>query len=285
MPEFKTFDQIEPAQGISCLLYGQSKTGKTDLAGSAGENSLYIDIGKSSETFHGASFKSRRGPYKGLYVQVREIGGKDNYIMPDNAKAYDEVCDIIDEALIKYPHIETIILDELTAMSRFALFKALEVNSSTGKSKANETSKKWDIPLPTKQDFGGEMSFIKMFLAGTVDILKAQGKHLIVVAHERWLFETMINNKGEKVETDRVIKILPSFTGKKDIDAIPNLFDLVWHTEVARSGDTLVYRVKTTGDDVLVAGTRYGGIFNALETNMSWLDIVKRIKDGVSVKK
>lgn len=281
MTDFKSFEEQKPAESISCLLYGAAGTGKTDLVGSCGADSLYIDVGRSSETFHGKSFTERRGKFKGYYEPVTESGSSKNYIVPDTAQAYDKVCDIIDSALVQLKgKIKWIIIDELTAFSRFALNKAMEINIGTNKSQASATSKKWDMVIPGIQDYGAEMSLVKQFLAGTIDLCKANDINIIVVAHERYLYETKTNDKGVKTETDTVKKILPSFTGKKDTDAIPNLFDLVWHTEVMRSGDKYIYRVRTVGDDILLAKTRYGGTFKALETDLSFPDVIKRIKNG-----
>lgn len=285
MVEFINFSEIEPAQGISALLFGAAGTAKTDIAGSAGERSLYIDVGLSSETFHGVSYKERRGPFKGIYTKPTEKGSKKNYIVPDKAAAYDMVCDAIDEALEKFPEkFDTVILDELTGFSRFAMNKAIEINQGMNKSQAQVSSQKWDMVIPGVQDYGAEMSLVKQFLAGTIDLLKSHNKHFLVLAHERYLYETITDKSGKKVETSTISKILPSFTGKKDTDAIPNLFDLVWHTEVVRSGDNQVFRVRTMGDDTLIAKTRYGGIFNTLETNVSWPEVVRRIREGVKKK-
>lgn len=284
--EFKSFSEIEPASSVSGMIYGPAGSGKTDFAGSCGERSLYIDVGRSSETFHGASFKQRRGAYKGIYVPITEAGSKTNYIMPDKAEAYDMVCDVIDEALLKiFDQFDVVILDELSAFGRFAMNKGLEINQGTGKSKANEASKKWDMILPGKQDFGTEMGLVKNFLAGTIDLLKKNGKHFLVIAHERYLYQSVTNKDGVKVETDVISKILPSFTGKKDIDAIPNMFDLVWHTETVRNGENYIYRMRTQGDDILVAKTRYGGIFKSIETDLDFPKVIERIKAGVGVKK
>ena len=281
MIEFTSFEEVKPAESISLLLYGQAKTGKTDFSGSAGERSLYIDVGRSVETFHGASFRERHGSYKGFYVPIIENSGKKNYLVPDVAEAYDKVCDTIDEAVDKLAgKIDTIILDELTGLSRFAQNKALEINQGMGKSKAFDASKKWDMNIPGVQDYGGEMSLIKQFLAGTIDKLKANNIHFICIAHERWIFKTQEVN-GKQVETQIVSKILPSFTGKKDIDTVPNLFDLVWHTNVARSGDKQVYRIDTEGTDILTAGSRYGGIFKPLETGLTFPLVIERIRNGI----
>lgn len=282
--EFQRFDEVSsPAESISLLLWGAAKTGKTDFSGSTGSRSLYIDVGKSAETFHAKDFVARRGVFKGFYRKVEEEASKDNYVMPDKATAYDQVCDIIDNALDKIPdQFDVVVVDEATAFRRYAMNKALEINAGMNKSQANVASKKWDMILPGIQDFGSEMSLVAQFIAGTIDLLKKHNKHFILIAHERALFESVTDAKtGKKTETDIVKKLVPAFTGKKDIDAIANMFDCVFHTEVARSGDKTIYRIRTQGDDGLVAGHRYSGVFQPVETNLTFPDMIRRIKAGV----
>lgn len=283
--DFISFSEVEPAESVTSLIFGPSKSGKTDFSGSAGERSIYLDVGRGAETFHSQSYIQRRGPYKGFYFPIGEKGGGTNYIVPTKAQAYDQVCDIIDESIKKIPEkFDTFILDELTAFSRFALNKGIEINGGTGKSQAKATSDKWDMIVPGVQDYGAEMSLVKQFLAGTIDICKANNKHLIVLAHERYLYDVIVDTKsGKKTETDTIKKILPSFTGRKDVDAIPNLFDCVLHTEVVRSGENLIYRIRTMGDETLVAGTRYGGVFKPVETGLTFPDMIRRIKEGAGV--
>lgn len=286
--EFKRFDEVsQPAESVSLLLWGAAKTGKTDFSGSAGERSLYIDVGKSAETFHSKGFKDRRGVFKGFYRKVEEVAAKDNYVMPDTATAYDKVCDIIDEAIAKIKDkFDVVIVDEATAFRRYAMNKALEINQGMNKSQANVASKKWDMILPGVQDYGSEMSLVSQFIAGTIDLLKKNNKHFILIAHERALFESVTDSKtGKKTETDIVKKLVPAFTGKKDIDAIANMFDCVFHTETARSGDNIIYRIRTQGDDGLVAGNRYSGVFQPIESNLTFPKMIERIKAGVGVGK
>lgn len=282
--EFQRFDEVSsPAESVTLLLWGAAKTGKTDFSGSAGERSLYIDVGKSAETFHAKGFKERRGTFKGFYRKVEEVAAKENYVMPDTATAYDQVCDIIDKALEVMPDkFDVVIVDEATAFRRYAMNKALEINQGMNKSQAGANSKKWDMVLPGVQDYGSEMSLVSQFIAGTIDLLKRHNKHFILVAHERALFESVTDSKtGKKTETDIVKKLVPAFTGKKDIDAIANMFDCVFHTEKARSGETEVFRIRTQGDDGLVAGHRYSGVFQPIETNLTFPRMIERIKAGV----
>lgn len=275
--EFKTFDQFDPDESITALFYGPAGAGKTEAAGSAGERSLYIDVGKSAATFHGTGFKARKGSYKGIYVPVSEDLSKS--FVPNKATAFDQVCNVIDEALQKIPEkFDTIIIDEMTRFRTFALYKGIEVNQFEGRSKTKEKASQFDVVIPGVQDFSAEMSLIEQFCNGYTDICKRQGKHLIVIAHERLTYK-----KGDKVgDLPTLHKTSPGFTGQTFPDAVSNIFDLVWHFEVM-NGD--VYRAKTIGSDALVAKTRFGGIFNEYERNVNWLDVIKRIREQIPAKR
>jgi hypothetical protein len=285
MTDWNRLNDDPPAESVSFLIYGPAKVGKTDWAGSTGDRTLYIDVGKSTETLKTPDFKKRRGNTNPILIKVNEkltLGGN---IVPDNPSGYDEVCDTIDKALKEIPdQFDTIVVDECTAFRKMALNKALHVNKETGKSNTLDNVKKHDVMMSTVQDYGTEMSEIEWFLSAYIDICKQYKKHFVVLAHERNIFDKPKNAKGEPLMMAQplLIKTLPGFTGQTFPDAVCNLFDIVWHFEKVQPGPQ--YRIRTKGSDSMIAGDRFGGIFQEMEVQSeqnTFLACIKRIKEGI----
>jgi hypothetical protein len=82
-------------------------------------------------------------------------------------------------------------------------------------------------------------------------------------------------------DAPELIKVTPAFTGvDKNPDLIGQYFDNVWHTEVVGGGSQRVYRITTQGHERLTAKTRMAGVFNVLETNLTWLNALERIQNS-----
>jgi hypothetical protein len=282
---WERLDTTTPAEALAFLIYGPAKVGKTDWLGSCGDRTLYIDVGKSTETFYSPEFKKRRGAFNPIIVKIDEkltLGGP---IIPEKPTGYDEVCDTIDKALVEIKdQFDIVVLDEVTAFKKMALNKGIVINFETGKSKTLENVKKYDVMSPLIQDFGMEMNEIGWFLAAYIDILKQNKKHFIVAAHERNIFTKPKDKNGNVIigEQRQLIKVLPGFTGETFPDEVCNLFDAVWHFEKVQPGPT--HRIRTKGNDSLIAGDRFGGIFQEMEVQSeqnSFLNCVKRIKEGI----
>lgn len=279
--EFKSFQDYPVAESLSFLWYGPAKSGKTFLAGSVGERSLYIDVGKSTPTLHSPAFIKRFGKFTGFYVPIAEEEPKEGFIVPDKATAYDRVCDCIDKALERIPDkFDVVVLDEATAFRRYGMLKAMEIANKIGRSKTIDRVHKTDVIIADVQDFGAEMSLTEQFVAGTIDLLKRYNKHFIFIAHERNTYKKSDKIGGE----DTLTRVTPGFTGKTHPDAISNMFDAVWHFEIY-NGD--VYRIRTRGNNTLLAGDRFGGVFAEYEdaSKLSWELIIKRIREGIPLKK
>lgn len=276
----KYFDEVEPAESVSMLFYGASKTGKTEAAGSAGARSLYIDMGKGeSDTFHGPGFKQRKGAFKGIYCSVTEQNFKKNIVVPEKATAFDRTCDIIDRAFDRIPDkFDYLIIDGATSLRRYAMYKSLQIGQKIGGSKAQTNAESLGVAIPEVGDYNKEMSMVEQFIAGYLDICRVYNKHLIVIAHERHVYGKP-PRQGEEKPLQRV---LPGFTGQTFPDAVSNMFALVWHFEVENGR---VYRAKTKGNRALVAGTKYDGIFNEYEVDVNVQDVVKKIRASVPLKK
>jgi len=262
---------------INLLLYGSSGSGKTAFCGSAGDRTLIISPSNGlatlkSKWFHD-TFKSN--PF------IEEVPLDD----VTSAKSYDRYCDIIDLYLEKRAdEIDTIIVDDATTFRRAAMNKGLELGGklNISKTKSKMEAIKTDVVVPAVQDFGMEMRLVEMFVRGTADLCKSKGKHFILTAHERLLMEKGLNIG----DVPTIRRIMPGFTGQTFPDDITGLFDMTWHTEVKGSGDKTFYQIRTQGDSVIVAKTRYAGIFPAfLEKQPLFTDVVKLIQSNTPLRK
>lgn len=272
---FRRLSETEPGNSVVGMIYGPAKTGKTLLLGSAGKRSLFIDNGAGSETLRSPLFKQMYPDSDPLIVTIQEELDA-NGLPTSKAEAFDKMADSIDYALQNFgDQFDTICIDDSTATRRFAMYKGLEINQATNKSKTLENIvKKFDVMSVAVQDYGMEMNLILQFLIGTIELCKKNDKHLFIGAHERHTFK-----KGDGIgDTPTIMKIRPGFTGQTMPDEIGGLWDILAHTEAVGGGSNTVYRVRFNGDEVITAGVRYGGIFETVESNVTIPKMLERIK-------
>jgi hypothetical protein len=282
-------DEIPPGESVSAIVYGASKTGKTWFFGTAGDRALIIDTGAGLETLRSPAFRIGIGT-KPFIVSVKEKLGERGWV--DEAEAFDMVCDGIDQGLARFgDEIDTVIVDDMTALQRYAMNKALEVNAEKKKSKSLERSKKLDALVLAQQDWGIQMDLVTRMLASYVETMKSIKKNFIVGAHERCLYRPLRRDDGG-IAGEELYKIIPAFYGKQYLDTICGLFDEIWHTETANTGAGTSYRIRLTGDapsDVqgavqLVAGTRHAGVFKeSVIVKPNFLKMLEEIKNSYSI--
>ena len=273
VPEFVFLNELPKGIAETFLIYGGSGCGKSRLAGTAGDRTLFINNGSGVSTLQSPIFKRDIGANP-IVVTLGENLGKRGTVT--EAEVHDAICDTIDHALNKFgDKFDTIVVDDATQLRRGAMNKGLELNSITKKSKTlDEIVRKHDVVAPTPSDYNMEMVIIESFIANYVAICKGAGKHLIVNAHERVTY-----GKADKYgEEQPVIRIGPGFTGKTFPDAIPSYFDNVWRMEVVSGGANRVWRATTAGTEQIVAKTRMAGIFSTVEVNPNFKDIFKRLE-------
>lgn len=272
---FKRLRDRNPGESWILLYYGPSKTGKTFFAGSAGPRTLFINIGDGLETLLSPSFTSRYPESKDMIVvDISEAG--------DLAQAFDWTTDAIDHALKHFPEkFDTIVLDEATAFRRFAMNKAMELNTDArtrGTARAKRTE---EFVKPDIGDYGTEMQMIEWFLGTYIPIFKRTHKHFLMLAHERQTFA-----KPPKIGDEPVLKrVLPGFTGKTFPDQVPAYFDDVFHAEAVGAGTNVVYRARTAGSEMEIGGARHGGIFETVERDPNFLKMLARIQQSTALKK
>lgn len=275
--KFKRLKDRTPGEAWLLLYYGASKTGKTFFAGTAGSRTLFLNIGDGLDTLMMPAFTSRYPNFGDMIVvDIREQN-------PNGmAEAFDMTTDVIDHALKHFPDkFDNVVLDEATAFRNITMNKATELNTgdrTQGKTRANRMQEYIKIDIG---DYGEEMKMVEWFLAQYVPIFKGANKNFLMLAHERQIF-----TKPPKIGEDAVLKrVIPGFTGKTFPDKVPSYFDDVWHSEVITDGaSNAIYRARTAGNDMELAGARHGGIFQTVEPNPNYQNMLKRIQAATPLK-
>lgn len=265
--KFKRLKDRTPGESWILMVYGSSKTGKTFFAGTAGSRTLFINIGEGIETLMAPAFKLKYPDYSPIIVDIREA--------EDLTSAFDMVADAIDFALKTFPEkFDTIVLDEATSFRKFALNKAMELNTQA-RTQSKRGDRRKEYVKADIGDYGTEMDMIEWFLGEYVPIFKGANKHFLMLAHERQIF-----GKPGKIGDEAVLRrILPGFTGKTFPDKVPAFFDDVFHSEVAMdAASNARYELRCAGNDMEMGGTRHGGIFEITEKNPDFLKMLGRIQ-------
>jgi hypothetical protein len=265
--KFTRLEDRKPGTAWNLLLYGSSKTGKTYFAGTAGPRTLFLNLGEGLETLKSPAFTSKYpDSQKMIVIDVREHGVK------GVSEAYEYINDALDYALKTFPdQFDTVVLDEATAYRKFAMNRAMDLN--TGTRTTVRVSRSESFVKPDVGDYGLEMQMVEWFLGTYIPIFKEANKNFLMLAHERQVFA-----KPPKIGDEPVLKrILPGFTGKTFPDAVPQFFDDVWRSEVINSR---IYRVRTAGTEMEIGGTRHGGIFAPVEIDPNYIKMLDRIRAG-----
>ena len=181
--KFKRLQEYQPGESWILMVYGGSKSGKTHFAGTCGGDTLFINIGDGLETLHTKYFRERF-PDSSKMIVV-DINKKQ---LKSSEEVFDQITDSIDYALSHFSSsFNKVVLDEATALRKYALNKAMALNTaarttSSRKSRAEEYVKA-DVG-----DFGVEMDMIEWFLGQYIPIFKEEKKHFLMLAHERQIY-------------------------------------------------------------------------------------------------
>jgi hypothetical protein len=289
-PSFKIrrLSEIERDESICILLWGGAGTGKTYFCGTAGSRTLFINIGVGIATLKSPDFTKR---YQADPVVVDIDEKLDEYLLKnpevlsknDVSWAFDLVTDAVDLAIDgEYKdEVDTIVVDDATALRRIAMNKGIMWSEQWRKSETRKNFVKSDLLMPDITDYPFEMDLVEQFVAGTIKKCKAAGKHLIITAHEREIY-----GKPARIgDPPPLLKVRPGFTGKTFPDEVVQYFDLTWRTQAVGGGSNVVYRIRTVGDENMVAKSRWGGIFNVEEKDLSFPEVVRRIREGIPAEK
>lgn len=252
------------------LLYAKTKSGKTWFCGTAGPRTLYINTGDGLATLKSPEFLSKYPDSKNMIVQDFSED-----IRNGKANAFDLICDYIDWAFeYRKDDFDTVILDDATALRRYARNKAFDLNNQQRNSpRPNRIQNYQKTEIG---DYGIEMDMILWFLGNYIEFFKENRKNFVMTAHERHIFGKPANQGAEAP----LIAVKPSFTGKSSPDDVAAFFDEVWRMEAIGGGTRRQYRAITIGNEIYAGGSRHNGIFKEKESNPNFLEMLSRIRAG-----
>lgn len=265
--------ELNPCESLTILLYGASGTGKTYFGGTAGSGASIINIGNGIETLLAPAFRNRYPNSDCNIISIGESRDKKGYLA--SATAFDQVCRTIDDLLVD-PSVDTIIIDDCTFLRYYAMNKALVLNNDINMTQSLQTSRKHHSRVVHVADYGREMALVEEFISTYVEMAKAVKKHFIMIAHERMMY-----NKGKSIgDAPLIRKIVPGFTGQAFPDQVPGYFDLVWHSQVKRMGNKVIYEIRTNGDAITTGKTRQGGIVDETIIDPNFLTLLEKFKQS-----
>lgn len=282
LPLIQSLSDKSSGESTTLLLYGDSGVGKTWMCGTLGERTLFCNIGNGIATLQSPLFSSRYpAAGKMLVVDIFEKAGKGGIIT--ETTVLNGLTDILDHAFVSLlDRIDNIVIDDLSALSRAASIRGLEVNQATKKSQSMTTIKSEGVMIFAMQDFGAEMGVMKWFFATYINLAKMHNKNLVITALPLRIFR-----KGEKASDPEIlVSVMPAVTGKNTFALdFPGYFDDVWYMDVLGNPQGLQTRVQTRKDNVYVAKTRHNGVFNDKEINPDLGEMFGRIKKNVLLSK
>jgi hypothetical protein len=257
-PPIVSASEYKPSESITALIYGPTKSGKTFFAGSFNSpRTVYINIGAGIATLYSPLAIEQYGKPEFQLINIIEDF--------ENPKMYMEVSETLNYFFEpdRLDTFDTIIIDDASAMNYAAMNQGMTVSDAVGRSKALGISRKLGVNIPGRQDFGMQMSLMDQFMRFFTEQSKAFNKNFIVLAHDKEVYK----GEGEKRQ---ISKLRPLFTGNNDI---PAYFDLVWMMESVAGGRGNIYRAITEGDEIIEAGSRWGGIFPTKYKNPNYKEI------------
>lgn len=213
------------------LVYGSGKTGKTEFAGSWSElgDVLFIDTGNGMLSI----LASERIKHKDRIYRVHIVDAAEDPHVKEPVgwlTCRQVIQDLHDTGAYDNLRPKTVVLDEMTAASTFALTRVLFDNKHVGMQ-------------PTQPDWGKlrneEIWFINMGRA-------LKGINFILICHEQYLKD---DNTGR-------VWCLPSVVGKFAYE-IGGYFDEVYHTHVDQIGGAHKYMMDTKSTGIVMAGSRF----------------------------
>jgi hypothetical protein len=274
-------DELHPNPAITQLVYGSSGVGKTHYAGTAGDRTVYINTGDGIATLQSAAYKEK---YKSNPYIVTIHEDVDQHGVPKTANAFDNVADTLEHWFTKrLSDFDTIVIDDLTWLSQFAAYKAMELGGRLRGSKTLATARAGrHLPIKEQSDWGIEIDALKHFINTVTAECKITHKHFLVLAHER---KYWVKVKGSNDPSLRLIA--PLVAGKDTFgpDQLPGMFDLVWHFSAESSNNLIVTKARTNADGRTIAKSRWGGIFTELEKNPLFPNVVERIHKSTKGEK
>lgn len=270
VPEITRLSEKSRHESVTCLWYGPAKTGKTFSALTWGSRTAVIDLNNGVATAMSPLFQKMYPKVDPIIVKV-DISGP---------AAFDNICDSIDYLFKEKADLfDVLVVDSLTDLKTFTSIKGAQLNGDLKRTSTYQGYLKSGIIAMDVNDYQPEQAVMAQFLQLTlIDPCKTQGKHLVVIAHERVGF-----GKATKMgEAPPINRIRPNFSGQTFPDQGSEKFDLVWYFQAEgkeEGKNQRRYFANTAGSEILLAGTRWGGIFKNQEYNVNLPDVVRRIRE------
>lgn len=259
------------------LLYGAPGAGKTFISLTGPPPTYVICFGGANElkTARSIDFRNKYPELEGeLFFDhtVEELGIRGHFVA---ATAYDQACDLIDEALRQEEagdfQFNTLVIDSATGLRRYAMNKAMEVNYERAGAKDKTALARYrdhNIIIPGDNDYMSEMSLTMQFMEWVFNL----NKNVVVVTHEH---QTKKFNRETRVVVVEGIK--PLFTGNHR-EYLPAIFDNVWRITPIPNSRGLVGEAQLVGDDKTYAKTRMGGVLGATLRDPNLRDVIAKFR-------
>lgn len=266
---------------LSAIIYGKKGCGKTSLAASGGDRTVFIFVGagiSGSKTLRSDWFKKKFGTNPFTVELHEELDSKR---MPKKATLFNQITYAIDWWLEnRIDDWDTVVIDDMANTRKAAMFKGFEINQAAGLSTAWSKTQNYIIPMPGIQDYGQEMKIMQWLVETYIEILEAAGKSFLVLAHERYTYSKSKDMKGNVIvgDTDIISSIRPGFVGKTLPDDITANFDEVWHLTKIGMGEEGRVKLDCYGDSQILATTRHSGIFKATELDPNFKEMMDRVR-------
>lgn len=233
------------------LCYGKFKTGKTAGAATWPRPRILSLDPDGSDTLLNPELEGKYGYSKNVVdVFIPNKVVRDNRGIPKEYSAYDKTCVYFDESMKKPDSFDTWILDSATMLGQFARTKGIILlgGDHFGKqmSKTQDNAIKTGMLLPRLQDFGAERSLLEQF----IDMLLDTDKHVIVLAHEKELWE------GED-DKAQLVGIGPLFTGQS-VEIVSLKFSEVYRLKTEPEGNGFKRILQTQPYGKSSCGSRLG---------------------------
>lgn len=247
-----TIAELRANEWSRILNYGQFKTGKTAGAATWPRCRILSLDPDGHQTLINPEMEKLFGYSKNVVdVFIPKRTARNNRGIPTEYIAYDDTCRYFDESMTKPDSFDTWILDSGTTLGDLARTKGVILLGGTllgpkPMSFTQANAIKTGMLLPRLQDFGAERSLLEQF----IDMLLDTSKHVIVLAHEKEIWE----GEGEDIKR---VGIGPMFTGQS-AEKIPLKFSEVYNLRVQKEGDGFKRYLQTQPDGIRACGSRIG---------------------------
>lgn len=259
--------ELQLSKSICHMNYGAAGTGKTFFLATAppDHNMAIVTDLNGMATLQNSRVRKL---YPNFNPEIEVIEDDDSVT---DAKAFYAIQKAA-ERLILNPDIHTVCIDDASFTRRAASRLAVKLNSMDEKSKTEIKLKDMKGHFaPTQADMGREMAIVETFLDELTRACRRAGKHLIVNAHERYIYR-----KDKELKVEVLAKTIPHFTGRTAPESLLGYFDTVFRLVAGGVAPNNHVDFHTKPNPQVAAKDRYE-IFAAKEKNLTWAEVLSRV--------